>query len=70
MAIASNPAVVLSACDVNDDGNSTVTDVQEMINEALGIGKPAYDLNGDGVVNAVDVQLLVNAVMGMRCSPS
>ena len=68
LAIASNPAVVLGACDVNDNGNTTVTDVQEMINEALGIAKPAYDLNGDGVVNAVDVQLVVNAVMGMRCS--
>jgi uncharacterized repeat protein (TIGR01451 family) len=70
MAITTNPVVVLSACAVNHGGNTTVTDVQEMINEALGIAKPAHDLNGDGVVNSVDVQLVVNSMMGMGCSAS
>jgi uncharacterized membrane protein len=57
-----------SACDVNQDGQINVADVQKLINEALGIQSAANDLTSDGVVNAVDVQIDINAVLQLGCS--
>ena len=44
-----------------------VTDVQQMIDEALGIAAPNHDLNGDGVVNIADVQTVIQAALGRPC---
>jgi uncharacterized repeat protein (TIGR01451 family) len=56
------------ACTGTGDANASASDVQFVVNEALGYGAPAYDLNGDGAVNAVDVQIVINAVLGKGCS--
>ncbi len=54
------------AGDVTGDGIINATDVQLVINAALGIDA-AYDcdINKDGAVNAVDVQLVINAALGV-----
>jgi hypothetical protein len=69
-AAASDPTAILSACDVTQGSGTSVTDVQRIINEALGVAPAAHDLNGDGIVNVVDLQIVVNAVMGLGCSAS
>jgi hypothetical protein len=58
----------LSPCDVSLQGTTGVTDVQQMINEALGAVFPGNDLNGDGRVNVVDVQIVIGAALGLGCS--
>ena len=45
-----------------------MTDVQRLINQALGALPAANDLNGDGAVNVVDVQIVINAVLGLGCT--
>jgi hypothetical protein len=55
-------------CDFNQDGSTTVADVQLAMNEVLGLASPVNDLNGDGVVNVVDFQVEVNAALGLACS--
>jgi hypothetical protein len=56
-----------SACDLQQNGNIGVMDVQLILNEALGLGAPINDLNGDAMVNVVDVQIEANAVLGGGC---
>ncbi len=57
-----------ATCDINGDGNTNVSDIQLVINEALGVVPATHDLNGDGVVNVVDVQIVINAVLGLGCN--
>ena len=57
-----------ASCDINGDGNTTVTDVQLIINEALGVAPATHDLNGDGAVTVGDVQLVINAALGLGCN--
>jgi hypothetical protein len=59
---------IFSACDLQQNGNINVADVQVVINEALGAMQPSSDLNGDGMVNVVDVQIVINAVLGLSCT--
>ena len=54
-------------CDVNLDGVVNVADIQQEINEALGVLMAGNDQNKDGVVNAVDVQIEIGAVIGLGC---
>jgi sugar lactone lactonase YvrE len=54
-------------CDINADGNVNVSDVQLIINEALGVAPAVHDLNGDGMVNVADVQIVINAALGLGC---
>ena len=61
-------STVVGFCDVNQLGNTTVADVQQMISEALGKASPANDLNKDGVVNTIDIQIVTNAVLGFGCT--
>jgi hypothetical protein len=49
-------------------GNAT--DVQAVINEALGAAPAITDMNGDGVVNVVDIQFVLNAVLGCGITTS
>jgi len=58
---------VLSLCDLSQNLTTTVTDVQAIMNEVLGVVSPVHDLNGDGAVNVVDIQLVVNAAVGFGC---
>ena len=61
-------AVAASACDVTKTGNTNVSDVQLIIDEALGVAPAVNDLNGDGVLNVTDVQIVINAAVGLGCS--
>ena len=55
------------ACAVAGAQATSVSDVQKMVNEALGVLSGANDLNGDGVVNVVDVQVVINFALGLGC---
>jgi hypothetical protein len=56
-----------SACDVNGDGTTNVVDVQQEVNQALGIASCTGDINKDGQCTVVDVQRVVNAALGGQC---
>jgi hypothetical protein len=56
-----------SACDVNSDGTTNVVDVQQEVNQALGIATCKADINKDGQCTVVDVQRVVNAALGGQC---
>jgi hypothetical protein len=56
-----------SACDVNGDGATNVIDVQQEVNQALGIASCTADINKDGQCTVVDVQRVVNAALGGQC---
>lgn len=61
----------VSRCDSNRDGSVNVTDLQRVVNVALGATSPigTEDLNRDGVTNVLDVQTLVSVILGMSaCS--
>jgi uncharacterized repeat protein (TIGR01451 family) len=74
IANASDPTTITaftySPCDLNHDLETNVADVQQAINEALGLASAANDLNHDGVVNVADVQIVINAVLWQTCSAS
>jgi len=55
------------SCDVNGDGVTNVSDVQLIVNQALGIVSNRCDINGDGQTNVLDVQMVVNATLGLGC---
>jgi len=57
-----------SFCNLKRTGSTTVSDVQTIINEALGTAPAVDDLNHDGVVNVADVQILINAALGLGCA--
>ncbi len=58
---------MLTPCDISGAAAS-VTDVQHMISEALGMMPPVNDLIGDGRLSVADVQIIVNAVLGLGCA--
>ena len=74
--IAGNPiitscnggSVKYASCDINADGSANVSDVQLIINEALGVVASTHDLNSDGLVNVADVQIVINAALGLGCN--
>jgi len=54
-------------CDVNQDGIVDATDLQLVINGALGIQTPVPpDVNAVGKVDAIDVQMTVLSVLGVN----
>jgi hypothetical protein len=59
--------VAPSACDLNDNGNIGVSDIQKIVNEALGLVSATDDLDGSGAVNAIDVQIEINAALYSVC---
>jgi len=68
VAIVVSEAFDTTACNVNQDQSTDITDVRTMINEALGILAPANDLNKDSVVNVVDLLIVMDAALGQGCS--
>jgi hypothetical protein len=56
-----------STCDVLHVGSFSVSDVQQIILEAIGSASPVDDLNNDGVINIADVQIVMNAVLSRVC---
>jgi len=71
-ASASDPTAIIlfSPCDVNRDWTTDVSDVQSILNEALGVAAAVSDLNHDGMVSVIEVQLVLDAAMGLGCSGS
>jgi hypothetical protein len=65
---ASDPTPIFSACAVTQGSSTTVADVQQLINEALGLAPPQHDLTTDGAVNVLDVQIVLEAALGAGCS--
>jgi hypothetical protein len=66
--VFTNPnAAVPNACDINGDGSVSVSDVQLVINEVLGVSPAVHDLNHDGRITVADVQIVINAVLGLGC---
>jgi hypothetical protein len=61
------PYAGFSSCDLQQTGSVSVTDVQALINEALGMRAPVDDLNGDLKVNVVDVEIEINGALGLGC---
>lgn len=57
----------LYTCTVTGDATAGVADVQEMIDEALGVSPAVHDMNEDAVVNVADIQKVMSAAMGHGC---
>ncbi len=72
-AFAGNPTAKVSSgagpCDVNGSGAINVTDVQSIVNQALGEASAVSDLNSDHAINVVDIQVVMNAVLNLGCTP-
>jgi hypothetical protein len=57
-----------SACDLNGDLSTNVSDVQQCVNQAIGTAACSTgDITKDGTCNVVDVQRTVNAALGGPC---
>jgi hypothetical protein len=57
-----------TACDMNRDNATNVSDVQQCVNQAIGtVACNTGDINNDGACNVVDVQRVVNAALGGQC---
>jgi hypothetical protein len=56
-----------TVCDVNSSGSTNVSDVQLMVNQAIGAATCTADINKDGACNVIDVQRVVNAALGGQC---
>jgi hypothetical protein len=66
--VAGGSASAGSACDLNIDGSTNVSDVQVCANQAIGAATCSMgDINKDSVCNVVDVQRVVNAALGGQC---
>jgi hypothetical protein len=58
----------LSACDLNNDSATNVSDVQLCANQAIGaVPCTTGDINKDNACNVVDVQRVVNNALGGQC---
>jgi RHS repeat-associated protein len=55
------------ACNISGDAMASISDVQSIINQALGASAAVSDLNHDGTVNVTDVEIVVNAALGLGC---
>ena len=60
--------LVVSVCDLTMAGSTDVSDVQQIVNEAMGLASPATILSGSGAVTVVDVEIEINAALGKGCS--
>jgi uncharacterized repeat protein (TIGR01451 family) len=54
-------------CAITGDATAGIADVQQIVNEALGISPGLHDLNQDGVVNVADIQKVIGAALGGPC---
>ncbi|HUB83279.1 MAG TPA: FG-GAP-like repeat-containing protein [Bryobacteraceae bacterium] len=60
-------ATAPSPCDFTSIGSTTLADLQEIINEALGNVQAKHDLGNSGWVTVTDIQSVLNAALGMPC---
>jgi len=63
---ASDTTTILPAgpCTVDQSSSTSVCNLQQTINEVLGVASGNGDLNHDGIVNVVDVQIAIAALLG------
>jgi len=65
-AVVKTPSPV--SCDLNGDGVVNVQDVQNVINQAMGLPGGAAigtgDFSGGGAIGVVDVQIVINSALG------
>jgi hypothetical protein len=65
---AGSVAPPASACDLNGDSATNVSDVQLCVNQAIGtVACSTGDINQDATCNVIDVQRSVNAALGGQC---
>ncbi|HLM98084.1 MAG TPA: hypothetical protein VK335_02310 [Bryobacteraceae bacterium] len=57
----------IQSCDVNNDGNVNVQDVQLAINMDLGLLSCTLNIDGAGTCNVIAVQRIINADLGQPC---
>lgn len=57
-----------SPCAFTQDASPDVSDLRQIIDEALGVVSSAHDLNHDGMVNVIDVQIVMNAALHLGCT--
>jgi hypothetical protein len=57
----------IQPCDVNNDGNVNVQDVQLAINMDLGLLSCTLNIDGAGTCNVIAVQRIINADLGQPC---
>jgi hypothetical protein len=61
-------SATVSACDLNRDSATNVSDVQQCVNQAIGTAACSTgDIDRDGSCTVVDVQRVVNAALGGQC---
>ncbi len=66
-----NKSIVQEKGDVNDDGETTVSDAQTIVNFTLqkihsGVDSSIADVNGDGEVTIADAQIIVNVALRIK----
>jgi hypothetical protein len=65
---ASDPtAIVPFTCAISGAQWAGITDVQTILNEALGAEQAVHDLTHDGTVNVADIEKVINAALGQGC---
>jgi len=67
LVISTGAAPGANACAIINGVSVSVSDVQQAVNEALGVVPTVNDLNHDGLMNVIDVQIVIGAAMGMVC---
>lgn len=65
--IAIPPPPGMSPCDLNNDGVTSVLDVQLAVNMSLGTIPCTANINGFGVCQVTTVQRVINAALGGAC---
>jgi len=72
MAVAGQTVSVTQegGCNVTGDSQTSVADIQSIINQALGMFAAYNDLTGKGAVNVTDVQIVMNAALNLGCGAS
>ena len=65
--LASTAAAQISPCDLNQDGQINVVDVQLATNMALGLIPCTATVYASGVCNLVVIQRITNAALGQTC---
>ncbi|HUB79756.1 MAG TPA: protease pro-enzyme activation domain-containing protein [Bryobacteraceae bacterium] len=59
--------LVVTLCDLTMAGGTSLGDVRQIVNQALGIAPPQNNLTGDAAVGAADIQIEINAALGLGC---
>src|SRR3954463_5764949 len=71
LLMAGGSIVYSAGCDLNGDSLTNVADVQQCVNQAIGVAScTTGDIDGNSQCNVIDVQRVVNAALGGQCASS